>query len=317
MIAWGYGRNTVRRALALLEQEKFILTRQGSGSYVSAPPVADTRSDNIAVVSFSVRQYIFSELMAGIVDGLKQFNKTPLIYDTGISYLQEANILKHLPNKHVDGIIVQGLDTALPTPNLKQYQNIIDSGIPVVFVLNHCPALSGYSFVGNDDVKGGAKALRYLYDAGYRRPGAFMLASLIAAHDRCKGIFEEAETLGIPLERDQILWSLNINGITAAEQESLLKLAKKCDSLICFDDYYARKATKIFLDAGLRIPEDIAILSFDNSLLASSSNPSITSLDGQTYKIGLESARLLCEGRLVNCSQNVILPWKIVQRQST
>ncbi|NLL38694.1 MAG: GntR family transcriptional regulator, partial [Clostridiales bacterium] len=111
-------RQTVRKALALLESEGRISRRRGKGTFVVGNSVRRERTNNIAIVTTYISEYIFPDILRGIEQVLSQNGYTPFISATYNRVDNECEILKTLLTKPIDGIIIEGTKTALPNPNI-------------------------------------------------------------------------------------------------------------------------------------------------------------------------------------------------------
>ncbi|HBT19054.1 MAG TPA: hypothetical protein DEA52_03260 [Clostridiaceae bacterium] len=90
------------------------------------------------------------------------------------------------------------------------------------------------------------------------------------------------------------------------------------DALIITDDLIAFGATKVFKGAGLAIPEDLAIASFNNSILSRYSDIPLTSVDINSFELGYYSVDLLVKAINEGVKgRKLIIPYEIVKRQST
>ena len=133
---FGVSRQTVRQALSLLETERLIDRRQGSGSHIREQKDASFhRRLSIAVVTTYISDYIFPSILREIEAVCSENNSAPLLFATQNQFANERKILMTLLGmEHLDGILVEGTKTGLPNPNIKLYQKLMDRGIPLVFI---------------------------------------------------------------------------------------------------------------------------------------------------------------------------------------
>ena len=126
-------RQTVRQALSLLASEGLIERRQGSGSHLAKRDKGGRRT--VAVITTYISNYIFPSILREIETVLAANNCTLTLYATQNLVANERKILTSLLDEHVpDGILVEGIKTGLPNPNLDLYQEITARGIPMVFL---------------------------------------------------------------------------------------------------------------------------------------------------------------------------------------
>ena len=129
---YGVSRQTVRKALSILEEEHLIEKRQGSGSYttgLSGSPEKDT----VAVLACSDAEHIYPALLADMraVLQAKGFRTTVYVTDNQIS--KERDILQELLEHPVRGILSEGCKTSLPTPNHDLYERLFEKGTSILF----------------------------------------------------------------------------------------------------------------------------------------------------------------------------------------
>ena len=164
-------RQTVRRALSVLEGEGLIDRRQGSGSRLREPaaPKPLPPRCSIAVVTTYISDYIFPSILRGMERVLTANGSAPLLFATQNQISTERKILHTLlAMRDLDGVLVEGSKTALPNPNLDLYQKLLDQGVRLVFFNGTYPELSSCPSVLADDFGGGKQLVTYLYGKGHR-----------------------------------------------------------------------------------------------------------------------------------------------------
>jgi len=139
-------RQTVRRALSLLEDEGLITRRQGSGSRLREHKEPEAILNcAIAVVTTYIGDYIFPDILRGMETVLSANSSAPLLFATQNQLSVERKILQTLLTmKELDGVLVEGTKTALPNPNLDLYQKLIDRGYPPGFYPRHLSGADPY-----------------------------------------------------------------------------------------------------------------------------------------------------------------------------
>ncbi len=316
----GFSRNTVRQALALLEQDGLIAKRHGSGSVVKPPSVQRKMTGNVALLFTSFVHYIFNDTLNGINDGLHGW-AAPMLYSSGAKIEEEERILKEMLEKRPDGLIVQAFNTALPNPNIALYQKLIDNGIPVIFLYGFYKDLNNFLYVAHDDNRGAEEAVRYLYEQGHRHLGGIFVTEEHQFHRRFKGYCAECRRLGIPLLSENVFW---ISSTTLHEPkrlrediEKIQRMATDCDALVCTSDYLSEVIVNTLVETNVRIPEDVAVISFDNSYLCDYAQVPITSMDCRPYEVGRIAAQKLKSVLSGNKETSEELTWQLVKRKSS
>lgn len=115
-IMYSVSRQTVRKALSILEEKGIIAKKQGSGSSVKIRnPAAD--SGKISVIVTYIDDYIFPSQLRGVEEVLSKNNFSAILSATRNKICNERRILEEIIKEPVAGILVEGTKTALPNPN--------------------------------------------------------------------------------------------------------------------------------------------------------------------------------------------------------
>ncbi|MGA3346609.1 MAG: LacI family DNA-binding transcriptional regulator [Terracidiphilus sp.] len=191
-----------------------------------------------------------------------------------------------LMDRSVEGLIV--IDTVL-THEMK---------LPVVAVAGH-RVVEGVTNVVLDQRRAAELSLRHLYKLGHRRI-AFMRGGSHSsdADDRWECLMAVARELKLEVPPEltlqlMILSSTPELGFVPASE--LLSRGVPFTALICFNDVAAIGAIRAFMDHGLRVPQDISVVGFDDIEGASYHNPSLTTIRQPLNQIGVVASRILLQ----------------------
>jgi len=315
-------RQTVRQALEVLVQNGAIEKRQGSGSHILTPQRAGG-SDRIAVVTSYVNDYIFPTVLQDIQRVLLQQDYTTILFATGNSTAQEREILQRLLRQPVAGLIVEAAKTALPSPNLDLYENLDRAGIPVVF-LHGCPAaLKGAICVSDDNYGGGYMLARHLIAKGHTKIAGIFKNDDAQGLQRYAGACAAMRDAGLPIPDGAVAW------YSTEERHYLLDYGhpllmdhfmqfylKDCTAVICYNDEIADSLVRALLQRGRRVPEDVAVVSFDNTYYSDLCPVTITSLAHEVGKMGNMAARLLLDRIAGKEVESHSISWNLIQKRS-
>lgn len=290
-------RQTVRHGISKLEQEGIVERIQGSGTYICHKPVAPrTKSMNIAVVTTYVDRYIFPNVikeMERVISDGGYFTQIAFTYNT---LEGESSILgKFLESSNVDGIIIEPTKSGLPNPNINLYKEIIDRGIPVVFINSYYPELS-LPHVAMDDRKAGLMAVNHLIEAGHTKIAGIFKSDDRQGHYRYSGFMKGLIDAGLSIHDDNIVWidTEDTNHMGDNERRILGRL-KGCTACVCYNDEVAVAIVQICKRNLISVPEDLSIVSIDDSDLAAYSEIPLTSVAYPIKELGKKAAQNLLQ----------------------
>ena len=310
-------RQTVRRALAILSDNGQIIKRQGSGSVVRSKRLAP-RTGKIAVIATYISDYIFPGQLRAVEEVLSENRYTAVLSATRNRVCNERSILEELLKDPVDGILIEGTKSALPNPNFDLYSRLTEMKIPIVFFNGYYPELTGAYCVCADNRAGGAELVRHLIERGHTKIAGYFKSDDIQGHQRYSGFISELFRNGLIIPDENVFWYTTETKETLFDKpEDVLKQLGDNTAVVCYNDEIAFSLVKCLLAAGRRIPEDIAVVSFDNSSLSRISPVPITSLSYEGRNIGRIAAQKLVDilnGKEV-CSE--VVQWSLVQRESS
>ena len=257
----------------------------------AARSLVTRRSDSVAVVIPEPTGQVFGDpffprLLRGISDALAEAElQLVLLMPQGRS--GEARVARYLAAGHSDGVLLVSLHGSDPLPaDLQRH------GIPVV--VGGRPPASGISYVDVDNRGGAASAVRHLLDAG--RATVATVAGpqdMAPGADRLAGYRETVAMAGGAVDERLIeIADFTLEGGRTA-MERLLARAPQIDALFAASDLMAVGAIAALHAAGRDVPGDVAVIGFDDSPLAASSQPSLSSVRQPIEEMGREMTRLL------------------------
>ena len=306
----GYSRQTVRQAMSLLENEGFTSRIRGSGTYVRSAVPRRSATHNIAVVTTYIGEYIFPAILHGIEEVLSENGYTTMLCATRNRVDNERKILMDFLQKPIDGLIVEGTKTALPNPNIDLYIHLKEIGIPVVFINGYYPDLKKPIFVVADDRAGGRKVCEELLKKGHRHIAGIFKSDDIQGHRRYAGYADALRSEGIPLSDDHVLWytTENRDDLLAA---FTMRTLQNCTAVVCYNDEVTLQVLNVLQENGVDVPQDIELVSFDNSTLAQLSAVKFLSLTNPKEQLGQLAAKKLLNILQHNEEAPAVLPWSV------
>lgn len=315
-------RQTVRQALTLLCSQKLIVKRQGSGSYATGLS-ADSSLNTIGLMISSDQEYIYPELIADIRSVLSSHGLSLKLFVTENQLIKEREYLKEIMAKPLRGLIAEGCKSALPNPNLDLYEQLHRQEFPVIFLHGGYPALPWAVCVKDDNFYGGYLLGQYLFSQGHTRIAGLFKMDDIQGVERYQGFVTSMRDNGHMVSDDRIGWFTSVQQDALEKRQDtqflldfIQKQMKSCSALICYNDEIAYWMIKELQYAGLNIPQDIAVVCFDNSYLSELSNVRITTLTHKPHEMGTcvaDCMLKMLQGVPVSSQE---LPWELVGRES-
>ncbi len=227
---------------------------------------------------------------------------------------EEKRLEHYLAAGHVDGVVLISLHGEDPLP-----QRLAARGVPIV-VSGRPPRGAEVSYVDADNRRGASAAVAHLLAHG-RRKVATVSGSpdMPAAVDRLLGYRDALQAAGLPFDP-----SLEESGDfspegAAAAIRTLLERHPDLDGVFVASDSMAAMVLGVLHDAGRRVPNDIAVVGFDDQPIARTTRPPLSSVRQPIDEMSKEMVRLLLEG--INSRnplpRQVVFPTELVVRESS
>lgn len=312
-------RQTVRKAVGLLEERGAVRRVRGSGTYVSFDRRENLeRRNRIAVVTTYVDSYIFPKTIQGIERTLFERGYSVQISFTDNMIEREKNVLTDLISRDdVAGIIVEGTKSGLPNPNLSLYRQLMNRRIPILFINTFYPELD-VPHVSLNDVKAAETAVNYLIGKGHRNIGAILKLDDGQGRLRYLGYLRAMEAAGLTVTDSRMVWidtdeSKQLNYC----RDKILNRVEECSALLCYNDQIAFQLIRMLTERGIRVPEDVSVIGMDDSDLALHSEIPITSLPHPKEKLGEKAAEVLLDMIMGQKGEHTAeFDTRVVERQS-
>lgn len=279
----------------------------------AARSLVTRRSDSVAVVIPEPSGQLFGDpffprILRGISDELAT-ESMQLVLLMPQDLPGESRVERYLERGHTDGVLLISLHGSDPLPAALRRH-----GIPVV--LGGRPHGDGLTYVDVDNRAGAAAAVEHLMERGRRR-----VATIAGPQDMAAGVDRLAgyrDRLPGSDERLVEVADFTLDGGRAA-MHRLLERAPDLDALFVASDLMAIAAFDVLRVAGRRIPEDVAIVGFDDSPLALTTSPELSSVRQPIEEMGREMARLLVDQIRSpdRAPRRVILDTRLVVRGSS
>jgi Transcriptional regulators len=291
---FGISRHTVRHALDLLDSEGIVDRRRGSGTYILRNPARQHKSSKLIGVAMSyLDSYIFPNILKGIDDVLTRLDYHIL---PGITYNRvqnERHFLQSCLEHSVDGVIIEASKSAYENPNLDLYRELESRSIPCIFI--NC-YYGGYdcNYVITDDFAGGFMAASHLLKAGHRRIGGIFKKDDMQGQRRYAGFSSALSARGIGGFDDHTVFYKTEDldmFIDEKFDKEVLRVLSGCTGIVCYNDNIAANLIAMLDRNAIKVPEDVSIVSFDNSNLSVLCSVKLTTIAHPGEKLGKVAAQ--------------------------
>ncbi len=268
------------------------------------------KTHSLGVIVPDLSNMFFTEIIKGIEDIASKDGYVIILCSTYEDVKKEEKDLNTLLNKDIDGLIFIGTG--------KTSIRNISKSTPVVLVDRKLG--SSFLSVMVDNKKGGTLATDHLLSR--RDSEVFLFTGPLTINtyfERMNGYIEALKKHGYEYN-EKLIINCDINydgGISAFE--SLIKSNSNVRSIFAANDLIALGVERAVLKNGLKIPDDIMIVGYDDIPTSSIVNPSLTTIKQPTYQMGVTAAKLLF-GQLNNKSldsKHIILEPELIIRETT
>lgn len=288
-----FSRDTVRRALEELEKNKLVSRERGKGTFFREPKKS-VQEKRIAVITTYLSNYIFPNIISGIEEIVSSKHYTLNLANTDNDPDKERKHLRKVIDDGIDGLIIEPTKSALNSPNMDLYCELKEKNIPFVMLNAYYRKLDpSYAIV--NDYQGGYKATQYLLQLGHKNIAGIFKKDDLQGVFRLKGFKKALNDYGIDLEKADIgtYITSQIKSYPYHCMDKMLSYKDHPTAVVCYNDEIAVDVVKSILDNGLKVPDDVSVVSFDDSVLATATNIKLTSIRHPKDELGRHAARLL------------------------
>lgn len=272
------------------------------------------RTATVGVVVLELANPFFAPMLSAIHAVAAKRGFLVVVGESGRNEEEERRYVEHFQQLRIGGIILSPV-----TKRLDHLAAARAAGTPVVVMARRWE--EGDS-VATDDVGGGQLAARHLLDRGHRRIGLVRLGDPdhTPVQARVHGFRQILSTAGVTVAQD---WDLKVDGaqiehgMEAADR--LLALADRPSALFVTSDRKAIGVVRRLLERGLRVPEDMAVIGYDDIPYAACAQVPLTTVAIPTRRLGEISAEIMfsrLDGVAPDEPQQVLLSPELVTRAS-
>lgn len=239
-----------------------------------AKNLAKSRTKTIGVIVPNLSYHFFSAMLNSIEEAALQAGYSVLVCQSNESYLREITNIQNLLRSQVEGFIIS---LSRDTDNYEHVERLARKNVPLVLFDRYVESID-VSKVIVDNEGAAFKATEHLIENGCRRIG-FLAgpARLLLSNQRIKGYRAALEKHNLPADDQYVFHGDYTQENTILQTLALTSLPQPPDGLVTISDRVAYPAIYAMKQKGLRVPDDVAVVSFNNEPVSAFFSPSISS----------------------------------------
>ncbi|MCC7451421.1 MAG: GntR family transcriptional regulator [Anaerolineae bacterium] len=324
-------RTTIQKAWHSAEEEKLIYRIPGKGTFVTPLQTSNTGVSSpvrtaIGLVIPDFRSALAAQLLRGAERILRQKGYRVQVAASEYSIAEENRVLRHMYDDAVQGFIIWAVHCDSSPRLLSQ----LSQSVPTVLLDRPLPQLH-LPCVTSNNYMGGMQAMQHLIALGHRK-----IAFLARPHlhlwtvtERYRAFRDALQDIGeqpaapILIGNDQELSSydayLTSSDASLAPLIARLQNPDRPTAIFAVNDWMAMRALRATAAVGLRVPDDLSIVGFDNLEISNALTPPLTTVAQNTDLLGAEAAHRLLNLIDGDSVQEVLslLPTQLIVRGST
>ena len=287
---YGVSAITIRRAMADLVSGGQVIRKRGAGTFVAAAgaPEAENREKQrqIAMLltqeSYSVGSLV--RIMAGAQKTLTRHGSTLLIDWNSRNPKVSADSIRRMLNQGTDGFLIYPYD---PVQNREEFQIMREAGKPYV-LLDRRDAFMPSLYVGSNNFDGGIIAANALLESGHEKicfqGNLFFLSS---EQERYAGFCSALRAAGIRPGPRHLMEKPDFEALAQSVR------AGEITAVFCVSDRIAERAVVALMNMGIRVPEDVSIIGFDDNIYRAGCPVPLSTVRQNFELIGQRAAELI------------------------
>jgi DNA-binding LacI/PurR family transcriptional regulator len=247
------------------------------------------------------------EIMGGIAIGLHELDYDLLVVHVGLESTEWVS--QYLGSDRVDGFILMTSEY-----KRKHVERLLEMKAPFIA---WGPGRGGYSTVCGEDLKGGELAAKRFLELGRKHP-AFIGGPKVELEVQARraGYITALAEAGVPVAPGLELGGQYSECIAEQAMRAILEREPDVDAVFACSDYMAMAAMRVLKSEGRRVPEDVAVIGYDDLSFASYLSPGLTTVSQHIPLAGRMLARGIVTLLESNIPTNLSMPVELVLRES-
>lgn len=302
------------------ETRKRVLKRMKELNYqpnMLARGLASGKTYTVGLVVPDLVHPFFAEFAKSLSAVLRKSNRAVILASSEEDPEIERQEIRTLLRRGIDVLLIASCQ-----PNLRNFYELGDERTPYLLFDRNFPHLAAH-FVGSNDVMVGEMATNHLVSLGRKRIAHIAGRNTSPSFDRLRGFRDAMAENRLPVPEDYVVVCDHMEergdrtGFEAMQK--LLALEERPDAVFCYNDMTGIGAIAAVLAAGLRVPEDIAIIGCGNMPYNDYLKVPLSSIDHGTAELGRIAGELALDltSNPEQAPKNILVPPTLVVRAST
>jgi GntR family transcriptional regulator of arabinose operon len=305
-------RETVRKALDRLAVKGIITRKPGVGTFVNL----GKENHMVGIIVQQITSYIFPYIVFGAEDYLFRNGYKMLLGNASEDPNKEKQVIGEWIESGVTGLIIDPVCSATKRANKEYVESLVKEGIKIVLVHSDWN-INGTGSVVLDDSYGGKKAAEIFHQFGHKKVAVLYKSIHLPSVIRAKSFVERANELGFEKIYEK---SFNVSEFTGAPMQGsfeLLSLPKQLrpTAIFCYNDATALQLQLVAKRLGLRIPEDVSVIGFDDAPLGDF-RETLTTFAHPKEDVGKKAVDILLKMIHGGRAEKIILQPELIERSS-
>ncbi len=311
-------RGTMRQALQLLESEGYLVREQGRGTFIRLVEQRNnnTKNRHLAFVVPYIRDSSVSTILLGFQQVAEQAGFSVVFNHVNNDLQQQQDVVHKLVQQGVMGIALYPVDSE----SLTGIDKLVNASYPIVLVDRYLKHFST-DYVISDHFGGALRGVHYLINQGHTQVGfVTWLSPAISMDHRLLGYHQAMRERGIPIDENLICRVEGYPTVNRAPLVNYLRSENRPTAVFAANDQIAIAIYRAAATVGLRIPENLSVMGFDDLDMSVHLDPPLTTIAQQFTELGRQAAEVLLSrirGEVRPPQQITIAPELVIRESIT
>ncbi len=275
------------------------------------------KTNIIGVIVPQMVHHFFSSVISGIEEAAMDTGYNVMVFQSNEIYEREVLNTQSLISSRVDGVLASISKTSR---KFGHFQELLDNDVPLVLFDRVCDELETDKVVV-DDFEGAFDAVNYLISIGAKRIAHFSAPQhLQIGYQRQRGYISALEKHRIEV-KDELIIKCDTHEEALEITPKLMKIENPPDAIFTVNDLTATGVLRALKKLNLRVPEDVSVVGFTDGLVATVTDPPLTTVSQHGFDMGKKAAEMLLEriksGTGMTNPVTEVLPTDLIIREST